>query len=81
MTMSVLLIRPIDEALFKIYFAASGRVSISKLRIGSGSMGTVGFTFPGGQGESGFESKMSSYIFFSKDVLHVGRIRILQIFR
>lgn len=28
----------------------------------------------GGQGESGFESKMSSYIFFSKDVLHVGRI-------
>ena len=28
----------------------------------------------GGQGESGFESKMSSYIFFSKDVLHVDRI-------
>lgn len=28
----------------------------------------------GGQGESGFESKMSSYIFFSKDVLHIDRI-------
>lgn len=45
MTMSVLLIRPIDEALFKINFAASGAFPISKLRIGSGSMGTVGLEF------------------------------------
>ena len=28
----------------------------------------------GGQGEKGFESKLSSYIFFSKDILHVDEI-------
>ncbi|WP_428379562.1 type II CRISPR RNA-guided endonuclease Cas9 [Olsenella sp. Marseille-QA0557] len=31
----------------------------------------------GGQGETGYESKLSSYIFFSKDILHVDEISLL----
>lgn len=55
-------------------FCSKKRVSYKQVEDWLRQHGNCRARVSGGQGESGFESKMSSYIFFSKDVLHVDRI-------